>query len=199
VGCITLDESANLLYSGSDDGTVKVWNLQTYMCVHTLRYHSNWVSTLVHSPVTKRLYSGSYDGTIVAWDTIFYECVGVFQNHHEWIFSLCLSPDGSRLYSGSRDHIKVWDATSFIYLKTLEGDLQLASSLQCSKRFNLLISSTGDKAIRVWDTTTNTCIHTVTDAHVDPLTCVAISHSRDIVYSASYDKTIKVWQMKHTW
>ena len=55
----------NILYSGSDDNTIRAWNLDTNQCITTLQGHTNDVNCLVvHNNI---LYSGSYDSTIRAW------------------------------------------------------------------------------------------------------------------------------------
>ena len=53
------------LYSGSSDGSIKVW-LRGVYCVTTLTGHDNAVLALVHNG--DLLYSGSSDGAIKVWD-----------------------------------------------------------------------------------------------------------------------------------
>ena len=55
----------NILYSGSNDHTIRAWNLDTNECITALQGHADWVECLVvHNNV---LYSGSGDNTICAW------------------------------------------------------------------------------------------------------------------------------------
>ena len=55
----------NILYSGSDDKTIRAWNLDTNQCITALQGHTGYVSCLVvHN---NRLYSVSDDRTIHAW------------------------------------------------------------------------------------------------------------------------------------
>ena len=55
----------NILYSGSDDKTIRAWNLDTNECITALQGHTGYVSCLVvHN---NRLYSVSDDRTIHAW------------------------------------------------------------------------------------------------------------------------------------
>jgi F-box and WD-40 domain protein 7 len=50
------------LYSGSDDGSVKVWDTKTFKEVVTIRGHAHWVRAVAVSGGT--LYSGSGDYTM---------------------------------------------------------------------------------------------------------------------------------------
>ena len=55
----------NILYSGSWDGTIRAWNLDTNECITALQGHTNGVFCLIgHNNI---LYSGSSDKTIRAW------------------------------------------------------------------------------------------------------------------------------------
>ena len=55
----------NILYSGSDDNTIRAWNLDTNECITALQGHTGYVKCLiVHNNM---LYSGSRDDTIRAW------------------------------------------------------------------------------------------------------------------------------------
>ena len=52
----------NRLFSGSYDGTVKVWDVDTLVCLKTLAGHTGPVRTLVYSG--GHMFSGSYDKTV---------------------------------------------------------------------------------------------------------------------------------------
>ena len=52
------------LFSGSYDGTVRVWDVDSLTCLRTLAGHTGPVRTLVHSG--GNMFSGSYDKTVRA-------------------------------------------------------------------------------------------------------------------------------------
>ncbi|XP_010441252.1 PREDICTED: zinc finger CCCH domain-containing protein 59-like isoform X1 [Camelina sativa] len=54
-----------LLYSGSVDKTIKVWDLNTLQCIMTLKQHTDTVTSLLYWD--KCLISSSLDGTIKVW------------------------------------------------------------------------------------------------------------------------------------
>ena len=55
----------NILYSGSYDGTIRAWNLDTNECITALQGHTDDVRCLIVD--NSILYSGSKDHTIRAW------------------------------------------------------------------------------------------------------------------------------------
>jgi WD40 repeat protein len=62
--------SMAILASGSDDKTLRVWDVQTGQCQHTLEGHSKSVSSVVFSPDGSQLASGSWDETVRVWDFV---------------------------------------------------------------------------------------------------------------------------------
>lgn len=96
--------------SGSDDETVRVWDVQTGQCQHKLEGHSAGISSVVFSPNGSRVASGSYDKTIRVWDVQTDQCEHTLKGHSSWVSSVVFSPDGSRVASGSDDWtVRVWD------------------------------------------------------------------------------------------
>jgi WD40 repeat protein len=56
------------LVSGSEDKTIKIWEIGTGKLLLTLNGHEDWVSSVTISPDGKTLVSGSWDNTIKIWD-----------------------------------------------------------------------------------------------------------------------------------
>ena len=56
------------IVSGSNDGTVAVWDLQTGARLHELTGHKCWVTSVALSGDGRHIVSGSNDGTVAVWD-----------------------------------------------------------------------------------------------------------------------------------
>jgi WD40 repeat protein len=190
---LCLSPQRRRLFSGSTD--VKVWDTETWQCVHTLEGHNCWVKSLVLDESANRLYSTD-SGTIKVWDLDTLTCIRTLQAHRnrELINCLALSVTSNRLYSGSDDEtIKAWNTVSFgcvgiIHVKSKVLSLCLSedgSRLYCGSR-NLM------KDIRVYDTATNKCIAYLS-GHNDIVTALCFSSKTKQLISASYDATIRVW------
>lgn len=66
---VAFSPDGRLLASGSDDNTVKLWEVATGREVRTLTGHTHYVLSVAFSPDGKTLASGSWDGTVLLWDS----------------------------------------------------------------------------------------------------------------------------------
>ncbi|MDZ8228017.1 MAG: ribosome assembly protein 4, partial [Nostoc sp. ChiVER01] len=98
------------LASGSDDRTIKLWDISTGKAIKTLTGHSSWVYSVVFSPDGKTLASGSGDKTIKLWDVSTGKAIKTLTGHSSGVYSVVFSPDGKTLASGSDDKTMIlWD------------------------------------------------------------------------------------------
>ena len=65
---VAFSSDGKLVASGSDDGTVKLWDTATGALQWTLEDHSGLVNAVAFSSDGKLVASGSHDGTVKLWD-----------------------------------------------------------------------------------------------------------------------------------
>ena len=111
---IEFSPNSNMLASGSDDRTVRLWNLSQVeedpKVLKVLEEHNFWVGSVTFSPDGQKIASGSYDKTIGLWDLNHLdETPIVLRGHEQSVTSVAFYPDGSKLVSGSYDNtIRTW-------------------------------------------------------------------------------------------
>ena len=103
--------------SGSFDATLKIWDLESYAEVGTLRGHTMGVSAIAVTRDGRRAISGSSDGTIRIWDL-----EGSASGREPETGSLLIAPDGSWAVSQSADRtVRIWDVQNGKLVRTFKG------------------------------------------------------------------------------
>ena len=185
------------LASGSDDGTVKLWDVTTHENIATLQGHTNWVYSVSFSPDGATLASGSWDGTIKLWDVATHENIATLQRPLEnWSLPMSFSPDGTVLASGAADGtVKLWDVATHENIATLQGHLEDSFILvSFSPDSTTLASGSSDGTVKLWDVATHENIATL-EGHTDYVSSVSFSPDGTTLASGSSDGTVKLWDV----
>jgi WD40 repeat protein len=157
------------LITGSEDQTIRLWDIATGECLRVLSGHDCPVLTIAYLTGKKMgkkslpdlIASGSDDQTIRLWNAFTGECLQVLVGHTGRVQTVAFSPDGAWLASGSTDlTIKLWDLPTGTYYKTLEGHGKGLESISFSPDGQMLVSGSEDETIKLWDLPTGTCLQT---------------------------------------
>ncbi|MEH2421798.1 MAG: serine/threonine-protein kinase [Nostoc sp.] len=198
VNSVAFSPDGKTLASGSDDQTIKLWNLASGQEIHTLEGHSNWIWTVAFSPDGKTLASGSADKTIKLWNLETGKLIRTLQGHSDGVSSVAFSPDGKTLASGgaSKDmKIKLWNLETGKLIRTLEGHTNGVVSVVFSPDRKTLASGSWDKTIKLWNLETGKLIRSL-QGNTGPILSVAFAPDGVTFASGSKDKTIKLWNLK---
>jgi WD40 repeat protein len=201
VSCVSMTPDGSRAVSGSDDNTLRVWDLENGKCLCTLEGHSWNVNSVNITAEGNRVVSGSSDRSIRVWDTESGKCICSLEG--KWDDSLSIvgagvnvsiTPDGRWAVSG-RDTLHVWDLERGKCLHTLEGHTDLVLSVSVTPDGRWAISGSNDKTLRVWNLESTKCLYTL-KGHTDSVTSVSMTPDWRLAVSASDDKTLRVWNLK---
>ena len=186
VRSVAFSPNGTMLASGSQDSTIKLWNVKKKENITTLEGHTHIVSTVAFSPDGTLLASGGRD--IKLWDIVTRRNVATLSS--SWASSIAFSPDGTLLASGGID-VKLWDIATRRNVATLSGHTGGVYSVAYSPDGTTLASGAQDSTIKLWDVATRTNIATLSDM----FWVNSVAFSPDGMLLASGSKDVKLWDV----
>uniref|UniRef100_A0A673A8Q5 E3 ubiquitin-protein ligase TRAF7 n=1 Tax=Sphaeramia orbicularis TaxID=375764 RepID=A0A673A8Q5_9TELE len=189
VWCLCVYSTGDLLFSGSSDKTIKVWDTcTTYKCQKTLEGHDGIVLALCIQG--NRLYSGSADCTIIVWDIQTLQKVNTIRAHDNPVCTLVSSHN--MLFSGSLKAIKVWDilGTELKLKKELTGLNHWVRALVASQNH---LYSGSYQTIKIWDIRSLECVHVLQTSGGSVYSIAVTNHH---IVCGTYENLIHVWDIE---
>ncbi|KAF3322688.1 bromodomain and WD repeat-containing protein 3-like protein [Carex littledalei] len=114
VYCATFDRSGRFVITGSDDRLVKIWSMETALCLSSCRGHEGDITDLAVSSNNTLVASSSNDCIIRVWRLPDGVPISVLKGHTSAVTAIAFSPRPSAVYqllSSSDDGTcRIWDA-----------------------------------------------------------------------------------------
>ena len=134
------------------DKSIRVWDWENGTVIKLFDGHTDAVTSVAFSPDGNHLISGSYDNTVRIW-SMNTPAGEVLRMDGDDYFISCVtySPDGRYIAAGGASTISVWDANSGIRIDRFIGHKSHINSIQYSNDGRIIISSSDDGTIRMWD------------------------------------------------
>ncbi|WP_071516536.1 NB-ARC domain-containing protein [Geitlerinema sp. PCC 9228] len=185
----------DLLASGSNDKSIRLWHWPAGECWQTLQGHTDFIYSLAFSPDGEILASGSTDSSIRLWQVRTGTCFQVLQGHADWIDAVAFHPQGQILASVSADcTVKLWDMRTGQCLQTLTGHSKKLLGVAFHPHGELLASCGVDQKIQLWEVDSGRCWKTL-QGHTSRIWGVAFHPDGKRLASCSTDRTIKLWDI----
>lgn len=196
VNSVAISPDGQTLASGSEDKTIKLWNLRTGELKTTLTGHSDGVKSVAFSPDGKTLASGSADYTIKLWQLHNASPLHTLTGHSNSVKAVAISRDGQILASASQDKtIHLWHLHTGELYSQLTGHWGEVNSVAISSDGQTLVSASWDETIRLWHLGTGAQLQSL-EGHQGAVASVAISPDGQTLVSGSWDNTIRVWGLQ---
>ena len=201
VNCIDLSPNGLFGLSGSQDGTVRLWNLKTGQCLRVLNDQRNYIHSVCFIDDGNKFLTGS--NQLILWDTETFEMVRSYYEDFRGIFSIQISEDGQQILSSS--------GGGKVYVHNLKDgkmvqEIQAAPSCwvikaACYAQDNLhVLTGAGDQnavnKMNLWHIASPEPLHTYC-GHKGNIESVCTNSDGSYALSGSVDHTVKLWDIKN--
>lgn len=189
------DSSAKRFITGTDDGRIEVWDLNTGECLSVFEGHTNQVWAVALSPDGRRALSSSDINPIHLWDVETGKSLYVLEGHTGSVSTVAWSADGRRALSGALDQtMRLWNVETGKCLHVLEGHTDDIWTVAWSPDGRRALSGGRDNSVRLWDVETGMCL-SVLEGHSDSVWSVAWSPDGRFALSSASDHTLRLWDV----
>ncbi|CAK90344.1 unnamed protein product (macronuclear) [Paramecium tetraurelia] len=196
INTLCFSPDGTTLASGSDDISIRLWDVKTGQQIAKIDGHSHYVMSVNFSPDGTTLASGSEDNSIRLWNVKTGQLKAKLDGHSSTVYSVNFSPDGTTLASGSRDKsIRLWDVKTGQQKDKLDGHLNWVYSVIFSPDGTTLASGSVDNSIRLWDVKTGQQRDKL-DGHSNWVYSVIFSLDGTTLASGGRDNSICLWDVK---
>ncbi|MHB8863698.1 MAG: WD40 repeat domain-containing serine/threonine protein kinase [Pirellulaceae bacterium] len=191
---VAFSPDGRLLASGSDDETVRIWNVSDATEQRVLRGHRATVTDVAFSPDGQTLASASLDGSVKLWRVADGEELKTLRGHPKRVCGLAFSPSGTWLASGGEEVI-IWDAATGSRLATCQGIVpQRVSDLAVSPDGGILAVASQSGLAQLVDTRDWHVRQSLN--HVDQVFSVDFSSDGRILATGDESGHVSLWRTR---
>jgi len=183
--------------SGSWDGTLRLWDLQTGKTVRQFIEHSKDVLSVAFSADNRQIVSASRDRTVKLWNTLG-ECKYTItdKGHTDWVSCVRFSPAVANPFivsAGWDKSVKVWNLADCKLRNELVGHTGYVNTVTVSPDGSLCASGGKEGTIMLWDLNEGKHLYSLEAS--DIIHSLAFSPSRYWLCAAT-QANVRIWDLE---
>ncbi|XP_040037012.2 PWP2 small subunit processome component isoform X1 [Gasterosteus aculeatus] len=182
-------------------GQLLVWEWQSESYVFKQQGHFNNMASLAYSPDGQYIATGGDDGKVKVWNANSGLCFVTFTEHTSSVTNVTFTSSGFVIVSASLDGtVRAYDLHRYRNFRTFASPRPAQfSSLAVDVGGELVSAGAQDSfEIFLWSMQTGRLLE-VLGGHEGPVSCLSFSPVRSVLASASWDRTVRLWDMLDSW
>lgn len=195
VRCVEVEPVDNEWFAtGSNDTTIKIWDLASGRLKLTLSGHVMTVRGLAVSDRHPYLFSASEDKNVKCWDLEKNMAIRNYHGHLSGVHSVAMHPTLDLVVSAGRDSvIKLWDIRTRVPVMNLVGHKSPINRVRCLPVDPQVVSCSTDATLRLWDITAGKSVKILTH-HKRSIRDLALHPTEFSMVSACTDD-VRSWKL----
>ena len=181
------------LLAGYGDGTALIWDLDGGKVRHTLRGHTDQVTTAAVSPDSRLAATGGWDKTIRLWDMTSGVLLHTFTGHSGRISQIAFTADGRGLASYAEDgRFQLWTVPAGIPTRSLD-DFAPPGNAIFTPDGKTVLTGAQDGWLRWWNAATGGLL---AERLANPagISALQLSPGGSLIATGGTDGPIRVWE-----
>jgi WD40 repeat protein len=194
VRSVAISDDGRFGLSGSVDGSVRLWELETGKEIKSFRGHSKQVWAVAFLPGGKHLASGSWDGTVRIWDEASGNLVRSIA-HPLDVNGIAISRDGKWMLTACDDKsMRLWDLTTYAEVKRFPPHANFCYACAFAPNGLQVASGSVDRRAMVFELATGKLVREVEQTNA--VSCVAFSPDSKYLFTCG-DNAAHMWDVSN--
>lgn len=197
---ISKDNNFMVIVGGEDfeDKIVKVWDIKTNKCLHSLIGHDDCILAVEISSDSKLIVTCSGDETTKIWDSQTGVCKATLVGHGKAVNSVAISKDNKFVITGSDSSVAhMWDVQTGAFLKTfLRFETYCVGPIKISGNNKFIVIGShgigGLYMAEIWDVEEAEPLHNLI-GHSQAIVSIEISEDNKFIVTGSFDNRAMIW------
>ncbi|WVN87164.1 uncharacterized protein L203_102340 [Cryptococcus depauperatus CBS 7841] len=185
------------LLSSSQDGSIRLWSMDTYSNLVLYRGHGkDPVWDVEWGPMGVYFASASRDRTARLWSSDRIAPLRMYTGHLSDVNCVKFHPNSLYLATASNDTAcRLWDVQRGACVRLFLGHTDSVTTMAISPDGKTLASAGLDTSIWLWDLGSSRPIKKMT-GHTGSITSLSFSAESSVLVSGSLDSTVRCWDVK---